>query len=166
MCIRDRVRPDCEHFSWGFSVSDWVFSYPVYSQQEDKIRKRLEKLGDWIYPLTYEHMNEEGRKFFGEDEYSVLHGALWSAGGYQGHTVPGYPKLLRLGISGTLREIEEAEAKTGDEKKRELYRALTILMNGFSEWILKYAEKAEKLAAETQDGRLLKVCLLYTSRCV
>ena len=155
------IRPFCEHFSWGLQYDDKILNHHRYRRKKKEITKKVQEMSSWLFPLGGEHINDEGVRIFGEDIYYTLEGSLWHVGGYQGHTVPNYEKLLRLGIEGTLDEIDYYASQTNDEKKLELYRALTILLNGFSEWVLIYAQKADELAIradnENDKDRLLKI---------
>ena len=69
---------------------------------------------------------------------------LWGAGAYQGHTVPNYRRLLSDGIGKTLRYVKECAAQTDDSDKTDFYRALEIILKGFSSWVRIYADYAEK----------------------
>ena len=77
---------------------------------------------------------------------------LWGAGAYQGHTVPNYRRLLSDGIGKTLRYVKECAAQTDDSDKTDFYRALEIILKGFSSWVRIYADYAEKAAAAEKDS--------------
>lgn len=145
-------RPLREHFSWGIQYHSHILNHPNYADRKDELSARIDKQSSRLFPLDHRHINDEGIRIFGsEDAYCALDSKLWWVGGYQGHTVPSYPKLLRLGIGGTLEEVRTYGAKTHDPKKSELYRALEILLLGFSAWVRLYADTADALAEKEAD---------------
>lgn len=134
-----------EHFSWGI----------VYGEESMK-DERFMKLRDRMEPLNREYKHRRGRELMGTEvyDYVVEHG-LWSTGGYQGHTVPKYEKLLKLGVGGILDEIDHYDSLTpaGNRRKKEFYEACRIIMTGFSEWIKMHAEYAENMANALEGER-------------
>lgn len=135
-----------EHFSWGIQYHEELFDDPAYAPQRESIQARIEKQANRLFPLTKEHIRSEGIEIFVSEElYDSLDSSLWWVGGYQGHTVPSYPELLKLGLSGTMAKIERYRAEHPDAET--LYDALEILLKGMSRWILLYAEESEKLAS-------------------
>ncbi len=140
-----------EHFSWGIQYHEELFDDPAYVGQKARIRARIRKQAHRLFPLSGEHIRSEGIRIFeSESIYDSLGGSLWSVGGYQGHTVPSYPELLKLGLSGAMARIEKHQPEHPDAAV--LYEALKILLRGMSRWILLHAEKAEALAAENPNS--------------
>ena len=136
------LRPVYEHFSSGISV---------WGVKDEEKRKELEKL---LIPVTDEPMHREGERRIGDPmAYHYITQNTWWAGGYQGHTICSYPKLLTMGLDGVLEQIDFYDDKVdpSDKKKKDFYRACRIIINGISEWILMYADLAAKMAAETDD---------------
>lgn len=134
-----------EHFSWGIQYHEDMLDDPAYAPRKAELRSRIEQQGARLFPLTEAHIRSEGiRRFGSEEAYDSLGGALWWVGGYQGHTVPDYPALLKGGIRGALNKI--AEHAPRHPESAALYRAMEVLLLGFSEWILRYAAAAGALA--------------------
>ena len=120
----------------------------LFHSMEDEIEERARKVWDKMFPVGFSEMSKAERKFFGTKEDPC---GLWGTGGFQGHTVPNYNKLLTLGLDGTIEEINKYDANTNDEKKHELYRAMRIIVEGLSRFAEGYAEKAEVLAAQANE---------------
>ncbi len=133
-----------EHFSWGLCI-DWDM---MTTEIEPEILERMQ-------PIEPDTKNIYGRELMGAEvfDYAEGKGGLWWTGGYQGHTIPGNAKLVRLGIKGILDEINEHDALThpNDKKRKDFYAACRIIMEGLSEYCLLYARYAEELA-ETAEG--------------
>lgn len=97
----------------------------------------------------------------GEDELPALeeaHRVLAEVppypGGDAGHFHPDWEKLLRLGVAGILREIDELAARPGlDEEQRTFYAACRIVMEAFSEFIGRIGQACDEMAeCEPQDA--------------
>ena len=131
-----------EHFSCGMSV---------WEVEDEKKRGELTEL---LIPCTTEPMHEEGRRRIGDPKaYDIITRNMWWTGGFQGHTICSYPKLLSMGLDGVLGQIDFYDGRTdpSDTKKKDFYRACRIIINGISRWILTYADLAAKTAAQTDD---------------
>ena len=144
-------RPLVEHFSFGIQRADHMLDHPAYRERADELRRRMDAVSDRLVPMTMEHMNREGRLLFG-DAYSRTWHGLWSTGGYQGHTIPNYRKLLALGVGGLRDEVVKYASNTDKADKQIFYRALLVLTDGFSRYIRLYAEKARELARTAEAG--------------
>ena len=150
-----------EHFSWGLYDHLWAFeNRPDYLEIHEEIERRYQAIGPArITPGSNDDMINACRKFFGSTEAANAseHG-LWATGGYQGHTVPGYPKLLSLGLDGTLEQIDLYDANTIDPDKRAFYEALRIIVRGLSAFAELYADlardMAEKADSDEEKARL------------
>ncbi|MBR6807453.1 MAG: hypothetical protein IKM46_03630 [Clostridia bacterium] len=127
-----------EHFSWGITG---------YFEDE-----RGMALKSRMLPLDNDHMHARGIELMGKEAYDWAYTYLWGTGGYQGHTVPSYDKLLKLGIGGTLEQINyyDSITPTGNTKKKNFYKACRIIMEGFSKWFIKLASDADALADKTE----------------
>jgi hypothetical protein len=132
-CFNRNLRRVHEHFSFGVHGLDFDNSTP---EMVAKVR-----------PLLYEYIDDRGIELMGEEAYRNS-GRIWWAGGYQGHTVPSYDKLMKLGIGGTIEQINYYDGITpaGNKKKKEFYKACRIIMEGFSAWFKKHADYCEELA--------------------
>ncbi|MBR6807452.1 MAG: hypothetical protein IKM46_03625 [Clostridia bacterium] len=131
-------RPIYDHFSKGLK-GGWERS------------ERAMKLKSRMLPLDRDYIDQKGFELMGSIYWPS--NALWFPGAFQGHTVPSYDKLMKLGIGGTIAQINHYDSITpdGDVKRKAFYKACRIIMEGFSAWINKYADYAEELS-KTADG--------------
>lgn len=136
-----------DHFSRGIKYAKDVLDHPAYAPQKEEWLRRIDAQYSRLFPLDDRYVEQLGKELFGEAYQSVCHG-LW-ASGYQGHTVPNYPRLLKDGIGQTAEKIKRLLAQADDEPKRILYRALLILLEGFAAYARRYAQVAQKKAEET-----------------
>ncbi|MBQ6789357.1 MAG: hypothetical protein IJO81_04135 [Clostridia bacterium] len=150
MCFNRSLRPMFEHFSYGIQgvPYEWKDSE---NEEERELRRRMT-------PLDFDHLDRRGYELMGEAYKGA--GRLWWAGGYQGHTVPSYNKLLKLGIGGTIEQINYYDSITpeGNKKKKDFYKACRIVMEGFSAWFKQYADACEE-AAKTAEPEWSKELL-------
>lgn len=143
--------PILEHFSWGLQGVDSILDNDSMTEEEAKtLVKRME-------PLGWYHVVEEGERIFGKEKYALLNkDQTFSAGGYQGHTVPNYVTLLENGLDGMLELIDKyAAVNEKDQETRDFYEANRIIIRGMSEWLLAYASEAGRLA-ERETNELQK----------
>ena len=157
-----------EHFSYGIKGYEHVIQDdPLWQAQKDSVLARYEAQQERMDPgaVQMEAMHEEGRQRLGKEAYEATEDGLWWTGGYQGHTIPGYPKLLSWGLDRTLEEIEKYASNTTDPKKLEFYRAQRIIVEGLSAYALQYAQKADSLAQETPDGAQKELYLGIAENC-
>ncbi len=154
-----------EHFSWGIHA-DRIFGAEDLGLNDEEMRKLARRME----PMTLEYMDDEGRRIFGAEKYEILRkDHIFSAGGFQGHTVPDYPRLLEKGLDGMLAYIDACEAArakgyvkigtTGEggeplegQELADFYEACRIIIRGMSEWLTAYGEEAAKLAATEADA--------------
>lgn len=140
-----------EHFSWGI-----IGAYP-YKYQYNKLGITKEeglKLHDRFVPMCEAHMDDRAKELYGEEFYDAISSDdLFSAGGYQGHTVPNYYTLLQNGLDGMIEKINKyAEINATDKETEDFYEACRIIIRGMSEWLEAYADEARRLAAEETDA--------------
>jgi len=147
------TRPDypiIEHFSWGIQNSGHIVrnheKYGITKEDALAIEKRM-------VPLGGEHQGDVGDEIFGKKGHSATwEDGLFSAGGYQGHTVPNYYTLLENGLDGMLEKIDKYAAINAKDKETEdFYEAARIIVRGMSSWLEAYADEARRLAAEEAD---------------
>ncbi len=129
-------RPVVEHFSYGIN---WNYDFTEECADGARHIKRREALAAALRPLDNAVINRECERLFGFNESDPAFRGLWWVGGYQGHTVPYYQKLMTVGIDGILDEIIFYSARCEDEDKLDFYRACAIIMRGFSDYIIGYA---------------------------
>ena len=147
-------RPVYEHFCRGITIEGGD--------------ERTERLSSEMVPFSYDEMHERSFERVGKsrEAYDTMCSALWWTGGYQGHTIPSYPKLLNLGLDGVMAQIDEYDAKTdaSDTKRKDFYRACRIIIDGLSRWIVLHADKAAALAADA-DGEKKEQYLTIERTC-
>ena len=145
--------PLMEHFSWGLNNPGVAYEVEGLTKEEQ------DKLAHRINPLTWDHAHKMGDVLFGSPEnYGVVASdSIFSAGGYQGHTIPNYYTLLERGLDGMLEYIDECEAKNNrDQATRDFYEANRIIVRGMSDWLMLYSDKARELAAAESDAEQKK----------
>jgi len=143
-------QPLFDHFSWGISVNLHVLNHPAYANRRDEWLSRYEKVAHRITPMDKRKLDAESERVFGKDCWKYIEGLGWP-GGYQGHTVPNYFRLLDRGIEGTLADVRKYAANTNDEEKLSLYRALETLLHGMTNYLLRYADEADRMVMESDD---------------
>ncbi len=145
------TRPIYDHFAKGLRGS-WDHS------------ERAKALKPRMLPLDRDYIDEKGHALMGDGYWPA--GCIWFAGAFQGHTVPSYNKLLKLGIGGTIAQIDYYDSITPfvDRKKKTFYEACRIIMYGFSAWFKKYADYAEELA-KTAEGEWREQLLEIADNC-
>ncbi len=143
--------PVMEHFHWGIIPRGEEhyarFGYaPEEKARADRMARRLEPL-DWPYFV------EAACGRYGEAHYRAIKAEkIFSAGGYQGHTIPNYPTLLELGLDGVLEKIDFwAEKNVRDAETADFYEANRIIVRGMSAYLAQYAAYAASLAAAESD---------------
>ncbi len=171
--IVGNVRPKrhlFEHFAHGIVYEGGLLDedeYPDYPREESEIASRVNALKDRLWPATKELLDIEadrlgiGRELFRKGWEQ----GLTEAGGYQGHTVPNYPKLFSLGFDGTIELINAYAANTADPQKLELYHAMKVIVEGLSRYAELHAEKAECLAEAESNAELRERYLLVAANC-
>jgi pyruvate formate-lyase/glycerol dehydratase family glycyl radical enzyme len=79
---------------------------------------------------------------------------IGNCGAIPGHLIPNYPKVLRLGFSGIVAELEERLGVTRDRGHRDFLRALIVACQATRAFAERYAAEAARLAAaERDEGR-------------
>lgn len=158
-----------EHFAWGINDYRDGLLYDdecSYSEVHDSVEARVEALRERLWPATRQMIYDEADRLLGEGMYkNAWCRGLGDAGGYQGHTVPNYPTLLRLGLDGTLEKINAYDSNTNDDEKHELYKAMRIIVEGLSSFAHLHADKAEALAEAETDETLRSRYLLVARTC-
>jgi len=140
-----------EVYSSGISFNGGRFEELKKSEEGKKICERYEDIASDFHPKTHAAMHEEGVKRFGsENKFGATHSIFWP-GSFQGHNVPDFGKLLQIGISGVVTEIESWRDKHTDEETRSLLEACAIVYRGMSDWINLYSQKATEMATQTDD---------------
>ncbi len=119
--------------------------------------ERLAETGSSAQKLRVKTLTEyfPGRHVTGEliREECIKRGAPWhwavgNGSSFQGHMVIDYAKILRIGIPGLRREIEEAMRGCDDPEKEPFYRSLLLYCDNMSGICHRYAEKAREMQSE------------------
>ena len=73
----------------------------------------------------------------------------------QGHICPNTEKWLRLGPSGIKAEAEEAleHIPTAESDKRDFYESVSLVLEGASDFMLRYSDLAAKMAAAATNAK-------------
>lgn len=155
-------RVDSEHFSWGIMYHPEYLGAEAYKNKKQQTIRRYEAIAEEMSPGPWECIGKKQEALFGSKEaVTAANRGLWYTGGYQGHTVPSYQKLLNLGLPGLSEEIKTYRKINTGKEAQDLYDACDILIAGLKQWMLQYAEEAEqqaKAAATPEDkARLLKI---------
>jgi pyruvate formate-lyase/glycerol dehydratase family glycyl radical enzyme len=74
-----------------------------------------------------------------------------NCGAVPGHIIPNYPKVLRLGFRGIVAELEEKLQQARGKKRKNFLRALIISCEAVAVFASRYADEAERLAADEPD---------------
>lgn len=150
--------PIHEHFSYGLQVWGEGFkNTEVYGEHADEIYERFEKIKDRLDPGDLGRMYRRQEEIFGLPANHSAFAGLWWTGGYQGHTVPYYEKLLRLGLDGIRAEIAESVKVNGNNL---VLQSLKIICDGLTDYALLYADavhaELEKATDDEERARLGK----------
>ena len=78
---------------------------------------------------------------------------LGNCGAVPGHLIPDYPKVLRLGFEGIVREIGEALDNTNDKPRRDALESFLICCEAVRELAERYAVEAERQAESASEER-------------
>jgi len=70
------------------------------------------------------------------------------------HTIPDFPKLLRLGTKGIIEEIKEQMHTDADPERRAVREAMILCLEGLTAYSKNLARQAEKEAEAETDMRL------------
>ena len=155
------VFPLMEHFSWGIVRHDDVLDRPEYASCRDEMLRETERLSSRLWPLNWDHMNGAGREYYGAEVYDALcKDGFMDPGGYQGHTVCNYRTLLALGLDG----MREKVARTRREGIP-FYDACTLILDGMTDWLMRYAAAAENAADAETDPVLRRWYLEAAETC-
>jgi trans-4-hydroxy-L-proline dehydratase len=96
------------------------------------------------------HWNKDVKKWWKKCQEINEHG-IGNTGAVPGHLIPDYPRVLREGLSGIYRDLEERKAKTSDAGHADFLEALMICCQAARSLASRYAQEAERLAAQEPD---------------
>ena len=139
--------PFLEHFSWG--IVD--HGYKADTMDPDELRRLSAAIGR-MTQLDEDHRYRTAGAVFGPVIEDLKKEGLFTAGDYQGHTIPSYDTLLDLGLDGVLEKVRRYKAVNAhDAGTQDLYEAWEILVIGMSEYLMQYADEAARLAKTDTD---------------
>lgn len=101
-------------------------------------------------------------KWLKDIEFLNNHG-MGNAGATPGHLVPNYPRALKEGLSGLAGYFRELRAGADSQSHRDFLDALVVCCEGANRFAARYADEAERLAADCEDA-LRKAELLEIAR--
>lgn len=141
------IYPFMEHFSWG--IRHRGYHAENHTQDYHQLALIAEAI-ERMTPLDAEHRYRAAIPVFGEKVHQIRKEGLFSAGGYQGHTIPNYETLLNLGLDGVLEKLERYEKINTHDA--DLYTAWKIIVRGMSSYLEQYAAEADRLQAAETDN--------------
>ena len=157
------IYPLMEHFSWGIRNYGFVLEE---CSEDPKVLSDIVKAYNAMTPLDWDHVVRSGSVLLGEEKYEALMAdEMFHAGGYQGHTVPGYPLLLELGLDGVLHKIDRYAAVHTQQSQQQMYEACRIIIRGMSEYLENYSREAARLAATETDPEQRTYYLQIAENC-
>lgn len=155
--------PFMEHFSWG--ICQYGFCAAEHTDDFETLGKIGRAVGQ-MTPLDEGHRYRTASAVFGPVTEAVTKEGLFSAGGYQGHTVPNYTTLLELGLDGVLEKVRRfGTLNSRDKETQELYEAWKILVRGMSRYLEQYADTAACLAKTEADAMQKTYYLQISENC-
>jgi Dyp-type peroxidase family len=104
-------------------------------------------LGQGKYVIDYTRDDEQLANFF--------QGLSAASGG--GHVVPGYQRLLTLGIDGLIEQVSTKLAATEDVATQQFYRAVVLALEGVSDHCMAFAGLATELVKDTAESQRAEV---------
>jgi formate C-acetyltransferase len=144
--FRQTEREPCRQIRVAHGVAHVFANMPI------RIREG-EVLAGW-HPST--PLNDEIREAHAEAEDYLLR-ENWHGFGSEGHLAPDYPKILRLGLGGIAREIEQRASAVDPSSpegpaRQVFYQAAAISLDALQGLIRRYAALAEAMAAAAADA--------------
>jgi trans-4-hydroxy-L-proline dehydratase len=77
---------------------------------------------------------------------------IGNAGAVPGHLIPDYPRVLREGFAGIYAELERLQGEARDAESADFLAALMVCCEAARSVASRYADEAERLAAEEEDA--------------
>lgn len=156
-----------EHFSWGICIQGDLTPSGETRRDDLRTRSRENSLRARMNPLDREYVRNEGLRLLGPERLAALEkDHMFSAGGYQGHTVPSYDRLLQMGLDGMMEYVDLCERKNGSkESTKPFYEASRILLRGMSQWLGRYARKARSLFFGEPEGTQKEIYRQIAENC-
>jgi formate C-acetyltransferase len=114
--------------------------------------------GQFNTALSKSHNREEGRRWSKAVEkwwrkaQEINELGIGNTGAVPGHLIPDYPRALREGLRGISEDLESRRAKAESSDEVEFLEALIVCCQAARELAARYADEAERLAAEEEDA--------------
>ncbi len=123
----------------------------LFAEMPVRIREG-EILAGW-HPNS--HLDEQQAKAV-EEANAYLGRQHWRGYVSEGHMAPDYPTVLHLGLDAVLQRIREGAAgldarSPGTPEKEAFYQASRIALEGFQNFILRYARLAQEMSETADD---------------
>lgn len=163
ICAPAKASPIYPEFSVKWIINE-IKNFPFEEREHDQFyvrndqeRQEILELCEWWRGKTVEdyvddNLTREETKG-SEDGARVFQTNLYHYAGV-GHLAIDYPRLLTLGFGGIRKEAEEKLSAEKDPAKREFYKAVIIMYEAVSKYVIRYADLAEeKAAVEKNPGR-------------
>lgn len=125
-------------------------------EETKELLKKIHKL--WKGKTTYDRANKLYKDIYGENaELLVKAGWIYPVNDNStGSGVADYPLVLQRGLRGIIEDVDAAmlalPKHAANWSKLEFYRACKISLNAVITYANRYADLAEKIAAETADA--------------
>ncbi len=163
ICAPAKASPIYPEFSVKWIINE-IKNFPFEEREHDQFyvrndqeRQEILELCEWWRGKTVEdyvddNLTREETKG-SEDGARVFQTNLYHYAGV-GHLAIDYPRLMTLGFGGIRKEAEEKFSTEKDPAKREFYKAVIIMYEAVSKYVIRYADLAEeKAAVEKNPGR-------------
>lgn len=148
-----------------------LFPYDISAQTVEILHRHV--FPYWMKRNTREWVREKYGQPLSQklDERFAVY-FMWKTAALS-HTIADFPKLLRLGTSGIIAEIEEELARDGgaSEEKKDTLRGMVLCLEGLAAYARNLAEKAREDAANEDDPvrkaeleRLAEICAKVPER--
>ncbi len=174
ICAPAKASPIYPEFSVKWIINE-IKNFPFEEREHDQFyvrndqeRQEILELCEWWKGKTVEdyvddNLTHEETKG-SEDGARVFQTNLYHYAGV-GHLAIDYPRLMRLGFGGIRKEAEEKLASETDPEKCDFYKAVIIMYEAVSKYVLRYADLADEKASIENDPvrkaeliRLAEVC--------
>ncbi len=174
ICAPAKASPIYPEFSVKWIINE-IKNFPFEEREHDQFyvrndqeRQEILELCEWWKGKTVEdyvddNLTHEETKG-SEDGARVFQTNLYHYAGV-GHLAIDYPRLMALGFGGIRKEAEEKLAAEDNAEKREFYKAVIIMYEAVSKYVIRYACLAEEKAAAEKNPvrkaelvRLADVC--------
>tara|TARA_R110000868_G_scaffold266583_1_gene525806 strand:+ start:15571 stop:19110 length:3540 start_codon:yes stop_codon:yes gene_type:complete len=136
-----------------------------YGQQADVFRLDDEDVIVGAMPNLSLGMGKEVLRYLREDERipAYLKGLNEFSG--MGHIVPGYEKLLTIGVNGYIEEASALRDAATEPEKQDFYQAIVYTFEGVAAYCVAYADLAKKRYAQLANTEVDKRDNLVAIEC-